>query len=218
MNYFADKLNQGLRVPISWTRDGANGPGMVYDGKVGMAFVQEMRFAKFVERLQIRLTATLDVEFKLFLKNVGIRIDDEAFYLLLPPPSNFDTYRQAGRDAELLNILASAAGIPQISARFALSRFAQLTEAEIADNERKLREEKGISLDDPDLLMKLYQPDFVSEGGGGGGGGLGDLTLDSEAPPPEIGGEGEIEGGEEGGAAGGGEGGEAPPEAAPPGQ
>jgi len=214
LNYFADKLNQGLRVPISWTRDGANGPGMVNDGKVGMAFVQEMRFAKFVERLQIRLTATLDTEFKLFLKNVGIRVDDEAFYLQLLPPSNFDTYRQAGRDSELLNILASATGIPQLSARFALSRFAQLTEAEIADNERKLREEKGISLDDPELLMKLYQPDFVSEGGGGGG--LGDLTLDSEAPPPEIG-SGE-EGGEEGGAPGGEEGAGAPPEAAPPGE
>jgi hypothetical protein len=54
-----------------------------------------------------------------------------------------------------------------------------------------LREEKGVELDDPMLLMKLYQPDAVAEGGAGmgggidvgGGGGMGDLSLDTEEPP-----------------------------------
>jgi len=198
LNYFADKLSQGLRVPSSWLRDGQNGPAVVNDGKAGGAFIQELRFAKFIERLQDRLIDTLDQEFKYFLKNVGIRIDNEAFYLQLPEPSNFEAYRQAAKDADLLNVFASTTGIPQLSPRFAMKRFLQLTEAEISENERLLREEKDLTVDDPQLLMKLYQPDAAAEGGGGGidagGGGLGDLSLDTEIPPDENAGE---EGGEE---------------------
>jgi hypothetical protein len=193
LNYFADKLNQGLRVPTSWMRDTGTGPATVNDGKSGVAFIQELRFAKFIERLQDRLLATLDTEFKLFLKNVGIRIDDEAFFLQLPEPSNFEAYRQAAKDADLLNVFASTTSIPQLSPRFAMKRFLQLTEAELAENERLLREEKAVELDDPQLLMKLYQPEAAAEGGagggidigGGGGGGIGDLSLDTEEPPPD---------------------------------
>lgn len=195
LNYFADKLNQGLRVPTSWVRDTGSGPAVVNDGKSGVAFIQELRFAKFIERLQDRLIATLDTEFKLFLKNVGIRIDQEAFFLKLPEPSNFESYRQAAKDADLLNVFASTTGIAQMSPRFAMKRFLQMTEAELAENERLLREEKGVELDDPQLLMKLYQPDAAAEGGagtgggidigGGGGGGMGDLSLDTEEPPPD---------------------------------
>lgn len=192
LNYFADKLNQGLRVPISWTRDTANGPGQVNDGKMGAAFVQELRFSKFIERLQDRLVATLDTEFKMFLKNVGIRIDQDAFFLQLPEPSNFAAYRQASKDADLLNVFSSTTSIPQLSPRFAMKRFLQMTEAELADNERQLREEKGLKVDDPLLLMKLYQPDAAAEGGGGDmGGGMGDLSLDAAAAPPDEGVEGE---------------------------
>lgn len=190
LNYFADKLNQGLRVPTSWVRDTGSGPAVVNDGKSGVAFIQELRFAKFIERLQDRLIATLDIEFKLFLKNVGIRIDQDAFFLKLPEPSNFESYRQAAKDADLLNVFASTTSIPQMSPRFAMKRFLQMTEAESAENERLLREEKGVELDDPQLLMKLYQPDAAAEGGAGtgggidiGGGGMGDLSLDTEEPP-----------------------------------
>jgi hypothetical protein len=191
LNYFADKLNQGLRIPTSWVRDTGSGPAVVNDGKSGVAFIQELRFAKFIERLQDRLIATLDTEFKLFLKNVGIRIDQDAFFLKLPEPSNFESYRQAAKDADLLNVFASTTSIPQMSPRFAMKRFLQMTEAESAENERLLREEKGVELDDPMLLMKLYQPDAVAEGGAGmgggidvgGGGGMGDLSLDTEEPP-----------------------------------
>jgi Bacteriophage T4-like portal protein (Gp20) len=193
LNYFADKLNQGLRIPTSWVRDTGSGPAVVNDGKSGVAFIQELRFAKFIERLQDRLIATLDIEFKLFLKNVGIRIDQDAFFLKLPEPSNFESYRQAAKDADLLNVFASTSNIPQMSPRFAMKRFLQMTEAELSENERLLREEKGIELDDPQLLLKLYQPDAAAEsgagtGGGidiGGGGGMGDLSLDTEEPPPD---------------------------------
>ena len=194
LNYFADKLNQGLRIPTSWVRDTGSGPAVANDGKSGVAFIQELRFAKFIERLQDRLITTLDTEFKLFLKNVGIRIDQDAFFLKLPEPSNFESYRQAAKDADLLNVFASTSNIPQMSPRFAMKRFLQMTEAELSENERLLREEKGIELDDPQLLLKLYQPDAAAESGagtgggidiGGGGGGMGDLSLDTEEPPSD---------------------------------
>ena len=39
----------------------------IQDGKVGVAYIQEYRFAKYVERLQKQIEEDLDREFKLFV-------------------------------------------------------------------------------------------------------------------------------------------------------
>jgi hypothetical protein len=50
--YFRDKLFRGLRVPTSYMK-GADAQGaQVQDGKVGIAYIEELRFANFVKRLQ----------------------------------------------------------------------------------------------------------------------------------------------------------------------
>jgi hypothetical protein len=173
LNHFSDKLAQGLRIPVSWTRDGTNGPTVTNDGKVGAAFIQEARFAKFTERLQTALQITIDAEFKAFVKSVGIKIDPHYFSVVLPKPSNFDSYRQAEKDAALLNLLSQTSTVATLSPRFAARRYLQMTQNEIIENERMLREERGIALDDPQLITKLYSPDSVVAG-------------DSEAPADSI--------------------------------
>lgn len=205
LEYFSNKLFEGLRIPINWYR--SDSPASVSDGKVGTAFIQELRFSKFVERLQLCMEETLDKEFKTFLKNVGIRIDPNSFTIRLPEPSNFGAYRQAEMDSTLLNLFSQATGVPYLSPRFTLKRFLQLTENELIENERLLREEKNIREDDPLLNAKLYQSETMGEiggGGGFGGGGGGDFALepnaDDEFAPEETGGEEELNTGEQPGA------------------
>jgi hypothetical protein len=211
LEYFSNKLFEGLRIPINWYR--SDSPAQTNDGKVGMAYIQELRFSKFIERLQEGIASTLDTEFKAFLRNIGIKIDPNVFEVRLPEPSNFGSYRQAEMDSTLLNTFSTANGIPFLSPRFALKRFLQLTENEMIENERLLREEKNVQEDDPLLPMKLYQPDAAAEMGGGGGGagfggGGGDFDLgggDDGGDFGDLGGdEGDL-GGDAGGAEAGGE-------------
>jgi hypothetical protein len=208
LEYFSNKLFEGLRIPISWYRN--DSPATSNDGKVGMAYIQELRFMKFIERLQAGIEMTLDAEFKSFVKNIGIKIDPNVYEVRMPEPSNFASYRQAEVDSTLLNVLSSVSSVSYISPRFALKRFMQLSENEMIENERLLREEKGLKEDDPQLMMKLYQPDDVDSAGGGGFGGdaggfdLGDDTGgdlgDFAGGGDEMGTDLDLGGGEEGGA------------------
>lgn len=193
LDHFSNKLAEGLRVPIGWYR--SDGQSAFTDGKVGAAYIQELRFSKFVKRLQAPIEETLDREFKNFLKSVGIRIDPNAFYVKLPEPSNFGAYRQAEKDGALLNVYGQVSEIPHMSPRFAMKRFMQMTDNEIQENERMRREELGLAIDDPDLIKKLYAAEgegggFGGGGGGFGSGGAGDFGLDDTEPPADEGGDG----------------------------
>ncbi len=181
LEYFSNKLFEGLRIPTNWYR--SESPASANDGKVGMAFIQELRFNKFIERLQLQMERTLDEEFKLFVKSIGIRVDPNSYQVKLPEPSNFGGYRQAEMDGTLLNIFSQVTGIPYLSPRFAMKRFLQLTENEMIENERLLREEKDVRATDPQLAMKLYQPEAaesLGSGGGFGSTGAGDFDLGSD--------------------------------------
>lgn len=174
LDYFQERVFRGLRIPTSYMPKG-NGENPIFnDGKIGQSYVEELRFANFVERLQNQMVKTLDSEFKSFLREVNVVIDPTCFSLKLAPPQNFGKYRQQELNNALLNTLSSASGVTSLSARFSLSRYLQLSPQEMATNEKLLAEEKGIDPNDPDLIKKLYaSPEDAEEMGGAGG--LGDL-------------------------------------------
>lgn len=170
LDYFADKVLRGLRVPISWMKPGQNN-AIFNDGKVGASYVEEQQFAKFVERLQTYVADTLDTEFKSFLFHSNIHVDNNLFNIKLPPPSNYQKYQQAEMDSALLGTIGSADGLQYLSKRFILSRYLQLSEDEILTNEQLLKQEKGLTLNADKTLASIYG--VPSEGGMGMGGGLG---------------------------------------------
>ena len=51
------------------------------DGRVGTAYIQELRFNKYCARLQSMLAETFDSEFKLWIKSKGYNIDNGMFGL-----------------------------------------------------------------------------------------------------------------------------------------
>jgi len=142
LKYFTNKLFRALRIPSSYLPTGSDDGGSNFnDGRVGTAYIQELRFNKYCERLQSLINETFDTEFKLYLHNKGINVDNNIFDLKFNPPQNFASYRQAEMDTARVNTFGALIAVPFLSKRFAMKRFLGLTSEEIADNEQQWREE-----------------------------------------------------------------------------
>jgi hypothetical protein len=147
LKFFTNKLFRGLRIPSSYLPTGADDSQAQYnDGRVGTAYIQELRFNKYCERLQNLVAIIFDQEFKMYLYSRGVNIDSALFDLKFNPPMNFASSRQAAMDTERINTFNTVQAIPYISKRFALKRYLGLTEEEIAENERLWSEEKAQAL------------------------------------------------------------------------
>tara|TARA_R110001606_G_C15308705_1_gene643393 strand:- start:491 stop:1366 length:876 start_codon:yes stop_codon:yes gene_type:complete len=146
LRYFNNKLLRGLRIPSSYLPTGPDDGSAVYnDGKVGVAYIQEYRFAKYVERLQRQIQEDLDKEFKMFLKHRGIEIDSSIFNIELNKPLNFSTYKDLQLDTERAQLYGQVAAVPHLSNQFKLKKYLGLTEQELKENEELWRSENGYS-------------------------------------------------------------------------
>ncbi len=162
LNYFQNKFFKGLRIPSSYMR-GQNAEGaQIQDGKVGLAYFEEQKFANYVKRLQNKMSPVFDVQFKAFLITIGIKINPDLFRIELTEPQNFTKYRQAAINAELLNNFGNVKDVDYISKRQALKMYLGWSEDDIQANEAQLRQELNIpdggydeALSD---LRMLYDP------------------------------------------------------------
>jgi len=142
LRYFTNKLFRALRIPSSYLPTGPDDGGSSFnDGRVGTAYIQELRFNKYCERLQSLMNDIFDVEFKLYLHNKGINVDSNIFDLKFNPPQNFAAYRQTEMDTARVTTYSTIAAIPFISKRFALKRFLGLSQEEVTENETLWRQE-----------------------------------------------------------------------------
>lgn len=162
LKYFNNKLIRGLGIPSSYLPTGPDDGQTPYtDGKVGTAYVQEYRFAKYCQRLQNLMAPVLDREFKLYLKSRGIEIESSSFTLQFYPPQNFSQYKQMALDAEQINVFSSLIQTDAnkyISKRFALMRYLGWSEDDVLKNEemwkqenaKKVKDKIGVSVGDED--------------------------------------------------------------------
>ena len=142
LKYFTNKLMRALRIPSSYMPTGPDDGTAAYnDGRVGTAFIQEYRFNKYCQRLQLMLIDPLDAEFKMFLKKKGIELDTSTFKLNFLPPQSFSEYR----DIEINNARAAVFGqlseVAYLSRRFVLKKYLGLTDEEVVENEQLWMEE-----------------------------------------------------------------------------
>jgi hypothetical protein len=150
LRYFTNKLFRALRIPAAYLPTGIDeAANTIADGKVGTAYIQELRFNEYCKRLQSNIVETFDLEFKLWLEKSGINIDNSLFELKFNTPQNFAAYRQSELDTARVATFASLQEIPHLSKRFALKRYLGLTEEEIRENERLWKEENGENLKMP---------------------------------------------------------------------
>ena len=194
LDYWANKVIRGLRVPVAWMQFGRGNDAQSSDGRPGQSYVEEIRFALFVERLQQHVNKALDIEFKLYLSACDITVDKNNFFVKLLEPMNFRQYRQAEIDQMLLSNLQAADAIQYLSKRYILSRFLQLDDNEITTNELLARQERGLVKTPKADIVELYgaesagvtmDSDFAGGGGGAPGGGfdMGDVSDTGEMEP-----------------------------------
>jgi hypothetical protein len=146
LKYFTNKLFRGLRIPSSYLPTGADDSQAQYnDGRVGTAYIQELRFNNYCQRLQSLMQDVFDQEFKLYLYDRGVNIDSSLFEVQFQPPQNFATYRQAELDGQRVPQFQTMSQVPFMSKRFAMKRFLGMSDEEMAENERMWAEENGKS-------------------------------------------------------------------------
>jgi len=142
LRYFTNKLVRGLRIPSSYLPTGADDAASQYnDGRVGTAYIQELRFNNYCERLQGLVAEQFNQEFKRYLLEKGVNIDVAMFDIAFQEPLNFAAYRQSELDNARIPTFAQVQQIPFISNRYAMKRFLGMSAEEIAENEKLWREE-----------------------------------------------------------------------------
>lgn len=185
LRYFTNKLFRALRIPSSYLPTGADDGGSSFnDGRVGTAYIQELRFNKYCERLQSLMNEQFDTEFKLYLHNKGINVDSNIFEVKFNPPQNFASYRQTEMDTARVGTYGAVAAIPHISKRFALKRFLGLSQEEMVENETLWKEE---NVDDDATLPANAELRGVGITANNIGSDISSLGAATEAPPPAEG-------------------------------
>ena len=87
MVYWENQLIRGLKVPSSWIPYGPTDGQRTVTTSTSSTFVQEQRFFKYCIRLQNILIDVLDKEFKHYLTQTGIQVDETSFKLAFYEPS-----------------------------------------------------------------------------------------------------------------------------------
>jgi len=184
LKYFTNKLFRALRIPSSYLPTGSDDGGSNFnDGRVGTAYIQELRFNKYCERLQSLMNEPFDSEFKLYLHAKGINIDSNIFDLKFNPPQNFAAYRQTEMDTARVNTYGAVSAIPHLSKRFALKRFLGLTAEEMSENERMWEEENVDAGTNLNASAELRSVGITANSMSGDMSGL--TTPGETAPPAE---------------------------------
>jgi hypothetical protein len=214
--YFVNKLYKSLKVPE--TRLNPNEP--FKDGTEMLR--QELRFAKFICRIQQQLASGLKDAFITHLKLRGwwkeLKLHESYFSLHFTPPSNFFALRQQQLLELKLKNFSDMSNNDGISNTFAQRHYLEYSDAKIGENMEWKRKDAALKWElgqiegsGPNWREHMEAAENAAQetgvGGGGGGGGISPSSI------PEFGGGG-------GGAPEGGEappeGGEAPPEGGAP--
>jgi hypothetical protein len=187
LKFFTNKLFRGLRIPSSYLPTGPDDSQQQYnDGRVGTAYIQELRFNKYCARLQSMLNPTFDEEFKLWIKSKGYNIDNGMFELKLNPPQNFAQYRQTEMDQARIQSFTQIAELPYMSKRFALKRFLGLSEEEMARNAELWAEENNVPQGKKTKANQLRGAGVTQAGIVSDLDQFEEPTADPEAPAPEA--------------------------------
>ena len=186
LKYFTNKLVRGLRIPSSYLPAAAQDEGQssFNDGRVGTAFIQELRFNKYCERLQNLLVEVFNQEFKRYLMEKGINIDLAMFDITFQPPQNFASYRQSELDNQRIGTFTQIQAIPFMSNRYAMKRFLGMSDAELAENERLWKEENAENITTPTNASGEMRGAGIS-----GAGIEADIAGAEDTPPEDEGGD-----------------------------
>lgn len=215
--YFVNKLYKSLKVPE--TRLNPNEP--FKDGTEMLR--QELRFAKFICRIQQQIATGLKDAFVTHLKLRGwwkeLKLHESYLSFHFTPPSNFFALRQQQLLELKLKNFSDMSNNDSISSTFAQRHYLEYSDAKIGENIEWKRKDAALKWElnqiegsGPNWREHLEAAENAAKdtggplGGGGGGGGGGGISPSSipefgggggGTPPPNEGEVGAPEGGTE---------------------
>lgn len=147
IGYFARKLAMGLRVPPSYLEHAMTDSGqgaMNNDGRVGTAYMTELRYVGYISRIQKIISKPLKDHFEVFSRAIDVEIPEDLIFRISPPQS-FAEHRRNELNSILINTVSSSEHIAGISKKYALERFLMLDKVELEENEYRKLMENGYS-------------------------------------------------------------------------
>lgn len=144
--YYNKKLQHGLRIPSGYMESAYDENGRETqnnDGRVGTAYISELRYAGHIIRIQRRIAKPLFDHFKSYLRARGIELPDTVGFRLAEPQS-FAIYKENELFSTLLNTVHSASNVEGLSKRYSLIKFLHMSAEDLADNEMMKLIEMGI--------------------------------------------------------------------------
>ncbi len=143
--YFNKKLAMGLRIPVSYMQSyySDDAPTTATDGRVGTAYMEELRYAAYILRIQTNLNKHIFENFKLYCKHIGVVLPVDEMIFEIAPPQSFALYRENDLYSTLFNTVVSATSFDFISKKFILQKFLHLEKQEMERNEWMVLSQKG---------------------------------------------------------------------------
>ena len=195
--YFLKKMYRSAKIPSSRIAVYSEGeaPSLVVGSRVGEITREELRFSKFIRRLQARFAKQFFKQ--LFLRELLIsglletlKIYANDFNIKFNKPSYYDEFKESDLWETRIGQYTQLIGDQNLAKKFVLKKFLKLNDQEIKENEELLKKEIG----------EGQMPEEEFGGGFTGGGFGGEMGHAPEIPEvtetPETGGE-EIGRGEE---------------------
>lgn len=157
--WFNNEEIRGLKIPSGWIPYGAqDGQRTVATSKKEI-LVQEQRFFLYCVRLQNIFEESFDREFKFYLSENGIQIDNDSFYVKFFKPANITELTQQEIDGQRLQNASSAMQIKGIAKQTILKRYLGWTEEEFRENEKLLKQEYAEKLKQADGYIPTEDAD-----------------------------------------------------------
>jgi len=137
--YFRDQIILGLKIPPSYVSATEN--AQYNDGRVGIAYINEIRFANYVETLQRSFVEQFERYFRKYLKRNGVETKLR-FTLEMFPPSSYKEYQENELKLSNISNYSQLAGNEELAMEFLQEKYLGLTPEEIQRNKDLLKIQK----------------------------------------------------------------------------
>jgi len=146
LQWFAKKVAAGLRIPFSMldTFGEQNQQQTFSDMRVGQVYQVEMRYVGYIRRIQRLIAEALHNDYYEFCRSREITVPFDV-NLEINPPTSFAKYKDIEVNQATLNVFNSTLQIGSLSKKFALQKYLDLDQEDIAYNEIEKLKEKGLT-------------------------------------------------------------------------
>ena len=102
---------------------------------------------------------SFDREFKYFINENGLQIDNNSFFVKFFKPANITELTMQEIDTQRLQNASSAMNIPYIAKQYILKRYLGWTEEEFNENEKLLKQENSEKLKQANAYIPVEDPE-----------------------------------------------------------